>query len=239
MSGCPLNITPLARKHAGTIYAFRLFGDRPGTLPGCRHIQERTMKHILCVTAALLLSSPAAAQLTTAQEGNLALGQCYSRCVGIAEDWYKEWNDYFHWLDDYLVQAVQVYTQEYLEDFLDIEDLFLCDDVQTEIQVLEACNVQCINVNEVYPDSTSSVKSRFLTGYNAAVAEAAASGLWTSYADTPAFGTDAFETACQTFWYGDETASQSSIERQSSVGGQQSFVRSERHRVRRRLFGGE
>ena len=191
----------------------------------------------LLLVVAGMFNPVRAQELTKNEEGNVALGQCYSGCMDIYQGHYEAYNAKLRWIEDWFAAAVQALSQDYIEGYLDHDDYLECDDLRMEIRTMEACNVQCINVNEAYPNSSSSVKARFLTVYNAWKGDAVSAGLWTSYADSPAFGSDAFDTACDLYWYGPEGAS-AAREGQSAASPVWSS-KAEKQRMRRRLFGGE
>ena len=178
------------------------------------------MKTLVFCTIAALFSAPAWAQsLTKTEAGNIALSQCYTGCMGLIERLASDSGEYMRWLFDTALFAGDSYAisgDEY-EVFLETLEPFVCSSLQAEIRLTEACRAGCIDLETIYPNSSTHVRSRFLSVYTPARDEIAATGLWVSYANSPEIGTAQFETACDKFWEDEATEGQSTRVRERAM----------------------
>ncbi len=161
------------------------------------------MRAIFYVVVAVLFSAgtTSAQTINKTEEGNIALSQCYSRCMDIGLQFYNRDRQDFYWLAE---QEVAVFgiggTSDDVDTLIQILEPLWCLDFQNEMYTLERCQVGCRDLELIYPDSSTFVRSRFMRAYTEWRDQLIEVGLWTSYADSPEYGSPEFDRACDRYW---------------------------------------
>ena len=162
----------------------------------------------LLATIAILVSALAGAQpstqsITTAQEGRLAVAQCYSDCIALAAEsdhvynalMQAELSSFRRTLADVGAgNRRQADANGQRDDFVAL----LCSSKQAWLYEAESCRSGCLDVEAVYPSTPSNARKTFNEALNRSKATLGRSGLWVrDYASSPKAGTPRFDAACQ------------------------------------------
>ena len=159
------------------------------------------MKKITAALCGILLlpALPALAQsnLTRAQEGRMAVGQCYSACTTDAEsaaiDWMELYWDNWHQSSEMTQQEWSLFTTTWFT--------LGCLTDQSLMVEAYACRQGCLDMERAYGVGSTSAKTAFNHEYNLLQRLLRPSGLWrNTNRDRPAPNTAAFDRACQRYW---------------------------------------
>ena len=150
------------------------------------------------VAATVVFAGAAMAQnLSKSEEGRAALGQCYSACMDGAERSSIAAHDRYVDLTRLLISdEFFLLTDELQASYLNLTTLATCDALQDHVIEMDACVAGCLDLEEVYGVRSSHAKGRLYHGWRGLRSSMQAAGLWNSWNDYPAYGTDDFQAAC-------------------------------------------
>lgn len=158
------------------------------------------MKFFACVLFMAFAFAAEAQNLSKEEEGRKEVGACYVSGSGniyeaaqaltaLQDLFWANWRDSTTW------------TDEEWKSFLTEWQRTVCGLVQLEVLVAYARRYACFDVEQAYGVTNSSARSVFLRAYNRSIAALKPSGLWVSNdRDFPQPGTDAFNTACNSYF---------------------------------------
>ena len=168
------------------------------------------MRKLALALAGLLAFAANAQNLTKAEEGRAAVAICYATCMARGETLQLAAIAKADRLTDLLL------TPQFLALPSDVQQLFvdaeresLCLLAQASVQNAEACQVGCVDLEQVYDVSSSHARTRFREALREFTADLREAGLWTNYRTSPDPGTPAFTRACNAY-LSDDSASGSS-----------------------------
>ena len=165
------------------------------------------MKRIIILLAAALVATGAYAQnLTKAQEGRVAVANCYGSCgagpatvfangvalkyldfqlggIGVGE--YAE-------LENLTASAIATLTEAY--------ENAACLAIQESAREIDRCRARCVDLERAYDVTSAFARTRFLEEYSNDKLRQDTNGLWVDYRNSPDPGTQAFDTACRSYF---------------------------------------
>ncbi len=159
------------------------------------------MKAITTLLAGLLLcaTTPVLAQhLTKAEEGRMAIGQCYSTC---ADRSFRSTGSVLHQLNEaasLILNSPPEVTIETLEALFESEKQLICGLLQEHIRSMDACHAGCVDMETAYGARTSQARNRYRYIFDAETKLLQSYGLWINYS-TPV-GLAASQRACDQFF---------------------------------------
>ncbi len=157
------------------------------------------MKPTMSLSVGLLLCVyvlPVFAQaLTKAQEGRMAVGQCYSACVDTASKTSALVLDQLRYLTTLVLsQDFYILPTSLQDQVIKEQERTFCLIAQDHIRNMDACHAGCIDVEVVYGVKSSEARNRFHQNFRTELATFKGAGLWIDYR-TPVEGA-AFNSAC-------------------------------------------
>ena len=161
-------------------------------------------KCFVAAILALMAAQTAVAQnLTKAQEGRKAVGQCYSACLKVDSAGPVAWIA-MYW--DNWREAADWTAQEW-GGFISMWQATGCTAAQVSVIALYACGQGCIDVERAYGVSSSFARTAFRHELAEATSELRGAGLWnTTNRNAPQAGTVAFQQACTRYFTGSASA---------------------------------
>lgn len=148
-----------------------------------------------CALALPLFAS--AQTLNRAQEGRMAVGQCYSACIDRAHRNSLDAASFASDLIDlvnYELETLDVPASSQIETIEGHLHL-ICALAQEHISGMEGCQQGCMDVETAYGVRTSTARTRFVALLNSERKDLADAGLWVNYRRSPTSGRS-FEAAC-------------------------------------------
>ena len=156
------------------------------------------MRYFALILAVLLPQAISAQNLTKAEEGKVAIANCYAECSRQAHD---------------SVRWTRFEASFNLGPYADKERrLRACIEYQEHIRVMDTCDKSCLDIVEAYGVKTSHARTRFQRSFVYQRAPLQQAGLWVDYKNSPILigdDPDAFALACNRFadivkdWYAD------------------------------------
>lgn len=158
------------------------------------------MRKLALALAGLLAFAANAQNLTKTEEGHAAVAICYATCMARGETLQLAAIAKADRLTDLLL------TPQFLALPSDVQQVFVDDEreswcllAQTAVQNAEACQVGCVDLEQVYDVSSSHARTRFREALREFTADLREAGLWTNYRTSPDPGTPAFTRACNAY----------------------------------------
>lgn len=150
---------------------------------------------------ALAAAAAGAENLNKAEEGRAAVASCYASCVDRSERTRLAVYARFDRLTDLLISdEYHALTEASQNLAVDGEKTYICLLGQDYVRSLDACQAGCVDLEDAYGVRSSHARNRFrdlLARESAVLREV---GLWSSYRNSPAGGSDAFAQACSAYW---------------------------------------
>jgi len=181
-------------------------GEPVGSFFGFDQRTENQMRFLRIGTlgifaVATALPAFAQAQLTKAEAGRAAVGQCYSRCMA---DLYEIGQDVVAQQERLLALALQASDALFLdESFADVLTEYtsdaLCLSAQNYVRFGDACQSGCVDVEASWGVRSSGARARYNFEFARDRDILADAGLWGNFRTSPAIGTTAFRRACNAF----------------------------------------
>lgn len=161
---------------------------------------------IIMLAVACLATNTHAQNLTRAQEGRVAVANCYGSCAtGPATVFYQEIS--LKYLD-VLLGTVGIGEYAELENqtastragLVDAYESAACVAVQESAREIDRCRARCVDLERAYDVSSAYARTRFLEQYSNTKLRRDTNGLWVDYRNSPDPDTQAFDTACRRFF---------------------------------------
>ena len=130
--------------------------------------------------------------LNRAQEGRVAVAQCYTRCLEME---YEQIFDEARLALDGLARRWNATTFS----------LVACSLAQTNAIASEMCRAGCTDIEIAYSVRSSHIRTRYHWFLNRQLREARASGLWSAWNRFPELGTNEFARACSRYLDSDKS----------------------------------
>ena len=165
------------------------------------------MKRIIIMLAGTLLATGAHAQnLTKAQEGRVAVANCYGSCgAGPATVFEQEIT--LKYLDVLLgtfgvgeYAELENQTASTRAALIEAYEGAACVAVQESAREIDRCRARCVDLERAYGISSAYARTRFLEQYSNTKLRRDTNGLWVDYRNSPDPDTQAFDTACRRFF---------------------------------------
>lgn len=158
------------------------------------------MRKLALALVGLLAFAANAQNLTKAEEGRAAVAICYATCMARGETLQLAAIAKADRLTDlYLTPQFLALATDVQQLFVDNEQDSLCLLAQIAVQNAEACQVGCVDLEQVYDVSSSHARTRFREALREFTADLREAGLWTNYRTSPDPGTPAFTRACNAY----------------------------------------
>ena len=159
------------------------------------------MKAPLIIVATALTATAAFAQnLNPAQEGRVAVAQCYATCMDRSQRTALALYERVDRLSDLLISDEYFKLTNASQDaVVRLEETAICALAQDHVRGMDACHVGCVDVEFAYRVSASHARARFLQVLNAERGALQDVGLWNGHAHSPASGAR-FDAACDRYW---------------------------------------
>lgn len=164
------------------------------------------MKALFITAMALTAFAASAQNLSSTQEGRVAVAQCYSTCVDRSQRTALALYDRVDRLSDLLISDEYFKLTDASQNAVArLEETAICALAQDHVRGMDACHVGCVDVEFVYGVSASHARTRFLQVLNAERGALQDVGLWNGHAHSPASG-PRFDAACDRYWETGEDA---------------------------------
>ena len=164
------------------------------------------MKALIVVATALTAFAASAQNLSSTQEGRVAVAQCYSTCMDRSQRTALALYDRVDRLSDLLISDEYFKLTDASQNAVArLEETAICALAQDHVRGMDACHVGCVDVEFVYGLSASHARARFLQVLNAERGALQDVGLWNGHAHSPASG-PRFDAACDRYWETGEDA---------------------------------
>ena len=142
-----------------------------------------------------------AENLSKAEEGRVAVGQCYARCMDKAFQSIAATQKNSTRLNELMISDdfFQL-TDDSQDEFIRLYRLDVCLLAQNHVRGIDACDAGCVDIETAYDVGGTNARSRFyrlLRDDRLALQDA---GLWTDYRTFPVFGSYEFEDACESLY---------------------------------------
>ena len=155
------------------------------------------MKKLVLALAGLFAFQASAQNLTKAEEGRVAIANCYATCMARGERLALAGLARLDRLADLALNPqFQALTRAGQQVLLDIEEENFCLLAQQNVRNADACQTGCTDLEVAYDFRRSNARERFNQALRDAKADLSDSGLWVNYRNSPDPGTDAFSAAC-------------------------------------------
>lgn len=158
------------------------------------------MRTILALLALTVAATATPQDLTKAETGKVAVGQCYSACLADAHD---ASGPLQLAVDDayvYLAEIDAGFTSNIEEEALAAKVGRICARAQHQYRLMEGCHYGCADLESVYGRQNTSIKTRYIWLLRAVRKPLEDAGLWEGYSKSPAVNTAEFGTACEALW---------------------------------------
>ena len=153
------------------------------------------------LAACLFVATPAAQNLSRAQEAQATIGQCYAACMNTAQTTGLALYERVDRLSDLVISDEYFdLTEDSQEHLVRLEEDAICGLAQEHVRTLDACSAGCQDLETAYASRQSHARARFRVLYRAETDALRRVGLWRGYADSPAAGGRDFNAACDRYW---------------------------------------
>ena len=167
---------------------------------------------VLCWAAALGTATASAQNLDKAEEGRVAVGQCYATCMEKAFRSASNTQEKSTRLTELMISDdfFQL-TDDSQDEFIRLYRLDVCLLAQNHVRGVDACYAGCVDVERAYGVGGTNARSRFyrlLSDDRHALQDV---GLWQDYRTFPVFGSGEFEDACERLYENGAVVAQSQV----------------------------
>ena len=167
---------------------------------------------VLCWATALGTVTANAQNLDKADEGRVAVGQCYATCMDKALQSASTTQEKSTRLTELMISDdfFQL-TDDSQDEFIRLYRLDVCLLAQNHVRGVDACYAGCVDVERAYGVGGTNARSRFyrlLRDDRQALQDVR---LWQDYRTFPVFGSGEFEDACERLYDNAAVVAQSQV----------------------------
>ena len=159
------------------------------------------MRKLVLALAGLFAFQASAQNLTKAEEGRVAIANCYATCMARGERLALAGLARLDRLVDLTLnpQFLALDAEDRAALVVDEREL-ICLLAQEDVRNADACQTGCVDLEVAYDFRRSNARERFNQALRDAKADLSDSGLWVNYRNSPDPGTDAFSAACDEYF---------------------------------------